>query len=242
MRIFAACQKCIAPDKPPVWMTGEIDNDLLAVCACPNGHRYLVHQAHSVPEIVYSAGVRAFLAGFYSESVVTLAAALERGYELFTKVFLRAGNRSTSDIEKFWSNLRNSSERQLGSFCATYYLATGTQWKSPSKQAEFRNKVAHQGYIATREEAHVYGDYVTVSLNAIMSSIESYNQDVFYRHLEESRAAVYRRAEQLGREDPSLELCFAGSSAIAWHNGSPPRLTFSEALETTSSYLKQFSG
>ena len=122
MKLIAPCHKCTVPPGPAVMMIGEIDNDLLAICTCPNGHRQLVHQAHSAPEIVYSAGIRAFLAGFYSESVVTLTSALERGYELFVKVFLRASGRSETDIDEFWKELRNSSERQLGAFCVMYFF------------------------------------------------------------------------------------------------------------------------
>lgn len=222
-------------------MTGELDNDLLAICSCPNGHRYLVHQAHSAPEVIYSAGARAFLAGFYSESVVTLTAALERGYELFVKVFLLARGGESTDIEAFWKELRNSSERQLGAFCVTYYFASGSPWTPNPKQAEFRNKVAHKGYIATREEAHKYGEYVTSSLNAIMSHIKTHYRDEFHQHLESGRAAIYRKAGEMKSRDSSLELCFAGSSALEWNNSGHPRPTFEDLLKTTSMYIEQFS-
>ncbi|MDW2980619.1 MAG: hypothetical protein WBG81_02980 [Rhodanobacter sp.] len=241
MKLIAPCHKCAVPSSPAVMMTGELDNDLLAICVCPNGHRHLVHQAHSAPEVVYSAGIRAFLAGFYSESVVTLTAALERGYELFVKVFLRASGGAATDVDQFWKELRSSSERQVGAFCVIYFFATGMPWKTSTKQAEFRNKVAHRGYIATHEEAHGYGEYVTTSLDAIMSYIKSHNRDAFYQHLEASRAVVYRKAEEKSRNDPSLELCFAGSSALEWNNAGHPEPTFEDALLATSAYLKQFT-
>ena len=222
-------------------MTGELDNDLLAICVCPNGHRYLVHQAHSAPEVIYSAGARAYLACFYSESVVTLTAALERGYELFVKVSLRASGREGTEIDEFWKQLHTSSERQLGAFCAMYCLATGNLWKTSTKQSEFRNKVAHRGYIATREEAHGYGEYVTTSLDIIMSHVKSRNRDAFYEHLEANRAVVYRKAEEMKQSDPSLELCFSGSSSLEWNNAMHPEPSFDHALLATSAYLSQFT-
>lgn len=240
MKIIAPCQKCTIPPNAGVMMAGELDNDLLAICSCPNGHRYLVHQAHSAPEVIYSAGARAFLAGFYSESVVTLTAALERGYELFVKVFLLTNDRTAADIEELWKELRIS-ERQLGAFCVAYFCATSSPWKTSSKQAEFRNKVAHGGYIATRKEAHKYGEYVTTSLNAIMSHIKTCYTDAFYLHLEAGRAAVYRKAEEMKRHDPGLELCFAGSSALEWNNFGHSQPTFDNLLTATSAYIEQFS-
>jgi hypothetical protein len=241
MKVIAPCQKCTIPPAAAVMVTGELDNDLLAICSCPNGHRYLVHQARSAPEVIYSAGARAFLAGFYSESVVTLTAALERGYELFVKVFLIARGGACSDIEEFWKELRNSSERQLGAFCVIYFFATGSPWKPDPKQAEFRNKVAHKGYIATREEAHRYGEYVTSKLNAIMSYIKAYHSDEFHQHLKFGRAEIYRKAEEMRSNDTALELCFAGSSALEWNNFGHSQPTFEDLLETTSGYLAQFS-
>lgn len=242
MKLIAPCQKCTVPPGPGVMMTGELNNDLLAICVCPNGHRHLVHQAHSAPEVIYSAGTRAFLAEFYSESVVTLTAALERGYELFVKVFMRASGGAATDIDEFWKELRISSERQLGAFCAIYFFATGTPWRNSSMQSEFRNKVAHRGYIATREEAYGYGEHVTTSLNTIMSHIKSHNREVFYDYLEASRRVVYRNAEEMRRNDPSLELCFAGSTALEWNNAGHQKPTFEHALLATSAYLKQFAG
>lgn len=241
MKVIAPCQKCTIPPGAGVMMVGELDNDLLAICSCPNGHRYLVHQAHSASEIIYSAGARAFLAGFYSESVVTLTAALERGYELFAKVFLLASGGASADIEEVWKELRSSSERQLGAFCLTYFYATGSPWKTFPKQAEFRNKVAHRGYIATREEAHGYGEYVTASLNAIMSHITTNYVDALHQHMETGRAAVYRRAAEMKRHDSNLELCFAGSSAIEWNNLAASQPTFNSLLMATSAYLEQLA-
>lgn len=222
-------------------MTGELDNHLLAICSCPNGHRYLVHQAHSAPEIIFSAGARAFLAGFYSESVVTLTAALERGHELFVKVFLLTRGSACPDIDEFWKELRNSSERQLGAFCVTYFLASGSPWKPDPKQAEFRNKVAHKGYIATREEALRYAEYVTSKLNTIMSHIKAHHSDEFHQHLKSGRAKIYRKAEEVRSRDTGLEMCFAGSSALEWNNFGRSQPTFEDVLEATSSYLAQFS-
>jgi hypothetical protein len=71
MKVMTVCHKCTSAPGAAVMMSGDLDNDLLAICTCPNGHRFMVHQAHSAPEVIYSAGVRAFAAGFYSESVVT---------------------------------------------------------------------------------------------------------------------------------------------------------------------------
>lgn len=240
MKIIAPCQKCTIPPSAGVMMTGELDNDLLAICSCPNGHRYLVHQAHSAPEVIFSAGLRAFLASFYSESVVTLTAALERGYELFVKVFLLANGRATQDIDEFWKELRNSSERQLGAFCVTYFFATCQPWKPDPKQAEFRNKVAHKGYIATREEAYRYGEYITSQLNAIMNHVKTHHGDALHQHLESGRAAVYRKAEEVKRSDSGLEMCFSGSSAIEWNNSDHSQPIFEDLLNATSAYLKQF--
>lgn len=239
MKVISPCPKCTIPPGAGVMMSGELDSNLLAICSCPNGHRYIVHQAHSAPEVIYSAGARAFIAGFYSESVLTLTAALERGYELFVKVFLLASGKRASDIDAFWKPLESSSERQLGAFSSTYFYVTGDPWKVPRTQTEFRNKVAHKGYIATRREAHDYGEYATSSLNRIMSYIKTHHLDMFYKHLETSRETVYGKAEEMRRIDPLLELSFAGSSAIEWNNLGHPQPTFDGMLAVASALANQ---
>lgn len=102
--------------------------------------------------------------------------------------------------------------------------------------------MAHRGYIATRKEANGYGEYVTTSLNMIMRHIKSCNLDAFHQHLEDSRTMVYRKAEEMRRNDLSLELSFAGSSALEWNNAGHSEPTFEDALLATSAYLKQFAG
>ncbi|WNL47904.1 hypothetical protein RKE25_09860 [Dyella sp. BiH032] len=241
MKVITCCHKCTISPGAAVMMSGDLDNDLLAICTCPNGHRFMVHQAHSAPEVIYSAGVRAFAAGFYSESVVTLSAALERAYELFTKVFLLASGKAIADIATYWKDLESSSERQLGAFCSAYFCATGMPWKTAPDRASFRNKVAHKGYIATSEKAHDYGEYVTGSINAIIGYLKTHYNDALLLYLDSCRVVVYRRLEEVARRDPSIELCFAGTTAIEWNGTGYEKPTFDSRLAANSAMINQLN-
>lgn len=166
------CHECHAsnPKGNSVWAIGEVQSELFAICYCSNGHTLIEDFSHDLFDILYTSAINALLDSYYSESIMSFTASLERAYELYIKLFLSHSGLSLQLIDEFWKELSNQSERQYGTFCSVYITVEKYCWKSEQNQIKFRNKVIHKGHIATRAEAETYAKYVTSQLNLIMKS------------------------------------------------------------------------
>lgn len=105
--------------------------------------------------------------------MLSFGAALERIYELFAKAYCVKAGAMVDAIADFWKEVESQSERQYGLFCQSFLLVTGRPWHAEQNQIKLRNKVIHKGYIATRTEAESYAQYVTESLDTLISIMHS---------------------------------------------------------------------
>lgn len=102
--------------------------------------------------------------GYTRETVVTLAAAVEKFYRLFIKiVVVKKGiyqKDRLSELDNFW-RIVSLSERQIGAFSALHFLEKGEAPTFPDKKSvEFRNDVVHKGKIPKRDEVVSYGEKI----------------------------------------------------------------------------------
>lgn len=172
MRITMTCFSCLLAYRRISMATVEVRDDGFYDFTCDMGHKTLTKVQEQPFEILYEIGANAILDGYYREGVSSFAASLERFYEFaFLALGLHAGHRLDL-LEKAWSPLKASSERQLGAFVALWTTVLGTVPKLlPDGKAgrEFRNDVIHKGKIPSRDEATKFGDVV---LNLLRDQVQ----------------------------------------------------------------------
>ncbi len=120
MEIYSTCVECMDQDKDPVCVKGELNREFSAVCTCPDGHNTIAMLWQNPFDVLYTSAVSAFLKGFYSESIMSFTAALEKTYEFFIKTTLHAEGLNFESIDDFWKEIKRS-ERQFGAFCTQYF-------------------------------------------------------------------------------------------------------------------------
>lgn len=236
MNHYSLCVECLESDpNTPVWAIGELTNDLFAICICPKGHKTLSSLMHHAPDILYMSAVQAYRKECYSESILSFTATFERTCELFFKAFGLKHGLTTEVIDKMWKEMKNQSERQYGAFCLAYCVATNSPWTADLTQVEFRNKVVHKGYIATKAEAEAYAEYITVNLNRIITVLngdyEKECREIYFSCKEKTRPVI----DKLMKEDPDLKFSATGMpSLLRWNHKDREHIRFSEVLQLAS--------
>ncbi|MCA9905552.1 MAG: hypothetical protein KC547_16970 [Anaerolineae bacterium] len=177
---------------------GDVDQNLLVQMQCPYGHSQVNSIRNHLYEALYHSAVDAYISGFYSESVLGFNAALERAFELFIKISLINEGLESNEIDNFWKEIRNQSERQYGAFCIQYMKTTKKVWRADSEQVGFRNSVVHKGFIMPREKVSGFAEYVTQRLLKIRRSLSSELIDA---------SNMYEKMYLHAKEEEQRELC-----------------------------------
>lgn len=223
-----------------IWSSGEINSNLFAVCTCPNGHMTISGLMTELFDTLYKSAVDAYLKKCLSESVMSFAASLERAYELFTKIVLLKQSCTYEQIEDYWKEIKNQSERQYGAFCFCYLFATKEVWHMDSKIIEFRNKVVHKGFIATSVEVKAYAQYITNCLSKIIKIIKSdfdtERSKIYFLQKEAASSII----EKVMKEFTTAKYAASGNpSLLKWNYANYEEATFEEALETSNQLVQK---
>lgn len=173
MKHYTYCYQCNEEDRGDSIAIGEINSNLIAICECKNGHRFISGLMHELFDILYLSALDSFFNGSYSESVMSFTASLERTYEFFIKVTMLKEEITLESIDSFWKELKNQSERQIGAFCSQYLKVSKTSWHLNTDMVSFRNNVIHKGYIATSDEVKKYANYTTSLQMTILNILKS---------------------------------------------------------------------
>jgi hypothetical protein len=146
----------------------EVNNTGIYEVKCSNGHKSKTIIDNIDFEILFEYGINAIADGYYREAVSSITSSMERYFEFFIKVTLRASKIEFTTIDKVWKNISSQSERQLGAYIMLYTQTFGEEplLLSSNKEVPFRNSVIHKGYIPTRSEATDFG-------NSVMQIIET---------------------------------------------------------------------
>jgi len=237
MRFILECIDCLTHNAqtlsvgevfPTILKYGEVNSDLIIEFNCEAGHNHLAYFNLEHFDMLYSAAVDSFFKGCYSESVMGFSVALERIYELFTKVACIDKSKNISDIEMYWKGLKHQSERQYGAFCTMYYYETGKVWKINEKMVAFRNNVIHKGLIASKEETETYATYVTELLSHLIVVLKTKYPDSLKSFSDYKKAQIVEKGKQLA-DDRSLPFVENNpQSMLKWFWKDPVLVTFEE--------------
>lgn len=173
------------PCEPIMTPFNEVNNTGIYEVNCSKGHKSKTIIDNIDFEILFEYGINAIADGYYRESVSSITSAMERYFEFFIKVILRASKVDFQLIDKAWKNIANQSERQFGAYIICYSQTFGEipLLANPSKDVAFRNSVIHKGYIPNKDEAISYGNSVMqiieVSLLKLKSKYPKTTNEVF---------------------------------------------------------------
>ncbi len=165
MKLFTSCMKCTMQNPSSYVQVGGFipiqENDLYYF-KCVNGHHNLIVIQAFKFEILFESGLCAIRDKYYLESVLSLTASLERFYEFFVKIAMKANGITNETFENIFTSMSKQSERQYGAFICAYGLLYK---ESPplllkNKFIEFRNKVVHKGFLPSEEEVLSYAQEV----------------------------------------------------------------------------------
>jgi hypothetical protein len=187
------------------------NNDGVYHITCDKGHESY-HIDQSLPfQNLFQAGCFALIDGYHREAVSSFAVSLERFFEQIIRSIASKSSAEDSVLQNVWSLVSRQSERQLGAFT---YLFLREYSKVPMllnrNQTEFRNKVTHNGYIPTFEEAVEFGNSVAniqrLNLIDVLSGDEQYWYREFGKINEQKRAKVQTGARIQSMSNPNLIL------------------------------------
>lgn len=231
MKHYTYCCQCDEEKKgADIIAIGEITSNLISICECPNGHKFISGIMHELFDILYLSAVDSYFNGNFSESVMSFTASLERTYEYFIKVTLIKEGCTLEKIDLFWKELEKQSERQLGSFCSQYLKTTNLSWRLDKEMVTFRNNIIHKGYIATSKEVKKYAEYTTSLQMGILNLLKD-------DYIKESQQLYFHQKELNSNSTATLRketnlkfLATSQPSILKWNHSGKQSLTFEEAL------------
>lgn len=162
----------------PVPLT-RISDDGKYEVRCAKGHISTVVLDNIKFELLFEMGLNAIIDGYPREAVSSFTSALERFYEFYWRVVMKHQDIGTKHVDAAWKYLSKLSERQTGAYISAATLLTkeAPDLVKPDKEVAFRNKVIHNGYIPTEDEAIAYGDIVMGLINTGIEQLRLYAND-----------------------------------------------------------------
>jgi len=176
MRVYVSCWQCSFDKLPRVQHVLPLREDTVFEIECELHGKNIVDLQTLKFELLFESGALAIADDRTREGVLDLGASLERFHEFYIDYFRCSRTISDEAYSTFWKPLKNVSERQLGAFLFAYLLDTGSPAPYPNGWAEFRNRVVHQGYIPSVEEAVKHGEELRQFMYSIIDDMKSRNK------------------------------------------------------------------
>ena len=191
MKIKVTCMQCFQINGIPSneFDLIEINDTGMLEHECSFGHKNTTVIQQLNFEILFTLAGMALLDGYSRESIVSIAASLERFYEFYIKVILIDYKIDFNDFDSAWKNVKNQSERQFGAFIFLYLLShkgknpplideekpdlPGVSKNSLKTWKSFRNDVVHKGYIPTPQETISYSEIVYKHIIVLIEDLQS---------------------------------------------------------------------
>jgi hypothetical protein len=185
MQIPFVCPVCSTQTNYTYWQDLQpLANSYLYKVTCPNGHTSEFALRNFKYALLFEIGLSALAKGYHREAASSFATALERFYEYSIGVLLMHkfsaqttgmfDEQAIMRFDKLWKTGLKLSERQLGAFYALYFnefdeapvmldeaFSKSIKHSIIKNPVNFRNRIVHEGYIPSYEEAFQYGEAVS---------------------------------------------------------------------------------
>jgi hypothetical protein len=197
MKIFTMCMECQKqfgiPSFEPI--IADYYEGAIAYIECANGHKSALLLQSQKFEVLLESAANALLEGYTIEAASTFSAAYERFFEFAIKVFCESHKIEEAPFNNTFKQVSKQSERQIGAFLFLHLVTLGKEYKLNEKIPPFRNKVIHQGYIPTPQEAIDFGELIYQEIYSITQLLKS-------SFPEELRKTVFSDIDARNREIP----------------------------------------
>ena len=187
------CFKCFQQDgiREPVFSHLEIGDSNIHEATCDRGHITRIALTQHKHEVLFELGAMALADGYPREAIATIAAALERFYELCTRVIGASRNIPEEQLQAAWRLVDFASERQFGAFLFSMLLWSNEcpevidnkkptlpniSKKDTKTWKEFRNAVIHKGLLPTEQVAIEYCELVYEHINSLTKKLTSVHE------------------------------------------------------------------
>lgn len=169
MKIKLACRGC----QEDRFKSIDLIDGIYYKFECENGHKNNIILQEWKFEILFEMALMALKDGYTREVVSSFAASLERFYEYIIELIAIRNEIDSHQFTDTWKLMSAQSERQLGAFYTAYLLHfKEVPMSLHERNAEFRNKVIHKGYIPTTEEVTDYGREIFKYILQILKKID----------------------------------------------------------------------
>jgi len=184
----------------------QVNNSGIYDVNCSQGHvsKNIINNINF--EILFEYGLNAILDGYYREAVSSITSSMERYFEFFIKVVLRASKVDFKEIDKTWKKISNQSERQLGAYIMLFLqtFQKEPELLSTNKEIPFRNSVIHKGYIPTKKESIDFANSVMkIMENSLINLKTNYPNETnetfdYYGYNREGEKKIKQQEKELG--------------------------------------------
>lgn len=247
MKIKVPCVKCFQLDgiAEPTFSFIELGESNIHEIICTRGHTTSIALTQHKHEILFEVGALALTDGYPREAIATIAAALERFYELCIRVISSSLKIPEEQLGEAWRFLDTASERQFGAFVLSMLLWSkecpvvidnqkpvlpGRAKGKTKTWKEFRNAVIHKGLIPPESDVIEYCELVYAYINELTKAITSKHEDVWLSEAQKQEAAA-RQA------NPDKEIMtFAIPTTLFLARGTQSPNSFKEALIKLNGY------
>lgn len=216
----------------------EINADLFGVLKCDFGHSTLINISHHLFDVLFQSGIQSYIKNCLSESVMSFAASLERTYEFYIKISLNNKGLTFKEIDNFWKEISRQSERQYGSFCGLYFLDNKERWMSNTNQVNFRNKIIHNGYIATSDEVIAFGQYCLEKIEKILSiTHKSFSKETAQLYFHNNSKLENQKSKLIRELNINHSSTLFISGGLNWQSEKGIPKTFEECIKNMKGIL-----
>ena len=216
MRLPIPCMQCLKEQGHPSvqMMVVEMRDDGLYSAVCEKSHTTITALQQQKFEILFDLGAMALLDGYPKEAITSMAAALERFYEVYVRVICIKHGVDQEFIQKAWRQVENQSERQFGAYILASLLDRNTVGPITIEEVKptlsgiskantrtwraFRNAVVHKGYLPPTDEALAYGNIVFSHINQLAQELK----DGSAEHIQRATLLHLSRAHSAGTQQP----------------------------------------
>ena len=151
----------------------------------PDGHTSYTFSSNAKFDLLLDNAAFAFAERNYRETVLTAASSIDSFMDYFIQVTMRLQGHSAEITTFLLKSISSQAERRIGTFLGIRTVLTGREVPYLSgKLIELRNKVAHKGYIPTRDEARFYlcgvTDYILPLYHELYTNNHRLIADIFF--------------------------------------------------------------
>ena len=201
MRTGLICPDCAqAAGGHGTFFIETIRDDGLYSGKCPNGHDLLIGTQTLRHEMLFEIALNAIKDGYYRETVSSFSASTERFFEFAIRVLSRNRQVPSPVADSSWNLVSRQSERQLGAYVWLYAVSFGEVPRIfSSKEAEFRNRVIHQGTLPEKADIVKFG---AAAHEVIQSGVQKLRASCLNEVNSELGAHTVKIAERMGDRYP----------------------------------------